>query len=119
MRVKTGFTRHRNHKKIHQATKGFRMTRHKLVKVSKEALVHAGQYAFNGRRKKKGNFRKQWIIKINAALSEQNISYSTFMKQLTQAQIGINRKMLAELALTEPKTFAHIMTTVASKTATS
>lgn len=112
MRVKTGFTRRQNHKRLHKATKGFRMTKHKLVKVAKEALIHAGQYAFNGRRKKKGNFREIWITRINGALAPFELSYSKFINLFNKANIGINRKMLAELAINEPSTFEAIVNKV-------
>lgn len=114
MRVKTGVTRRQNHKRLHKATKGFRMSKHKLVKVSKEALLHAGQYAFNGRRKKKGDFREIWIMRISAALSEHNIKYSRFIQMLKKSDIALDRKMLADLALNEPKAFAEIVKTVSA-----
>ena len=114
MRVKTGVTRRQNHKRLHKATKGFRMSKHKLVKVSKEALLHAGQYAFNGRRKKKGDFREIWIMRISAALSEYNIKYSRFIQMLKKSDVALDRKMLADLALNEPKAFAEIVKTVSA-----
>ncbi len=109
MRVKTGVTRRQNHKKIHKATKGYRMSKHKLVRVSKEAMLHAGQYAFNGRRKKKGTFRELWIQRINAGLASHNVSYSRFINLLSKAKVGINRKMLADLALNEPEIFNKVV----------
>lgn len=118
MRVKTGVTRRQNHKRLHKATKGFRMSKHKLVKVSKEALLHAGQYAFNSRRKKKGAFREVWIQRINAALSEHDISYSTFINLITKEHVGINRKMLAELAINDPEVFKQVVAEVKSSKVT-
>ena len=109
MRVKTGITRRRNHKKIHQGTKGYRMSKHKLVKVSKEAMLHAGAYAFNGRRKKKGDFRSMWIQRIQAGLSTGDLSYSRFINLLAKSKIGVNRKMLSELAISEPTSFSAIL----------
>lgn len=115
MRVKTGFTRRQNHKRLHKATKGFRMSKHKLVKVAKEALIHAGQYAFNGRRKKKGAFKEIWITRINAGLKNFNISYSKFINLFTKSGIGLNKKMLSELAINEPQVFEQVVNQVLGK----
>lgn len=109
MRVKRGFTRRRYHKKVLQRTKGFRMTKGRLYKVSKEADLHAGQYAYIGRKLRKRDLRKLWIQRINAALLESKVKYSRFMAALKKAKIELNRKMLAEIAVTDPKTFKLIL----------
>jgi large subunit ribosomal protein L20 len=108
-RVKTGFKRKRRHKKVLKRTKGFRMTKGRLYKVSKEADLHAGQYAFIGRKRRKREMRRLWITRVNAALTSENLSYSKFINGLKKAKIEINRKMLAHLALTDPETFQAIV----------
>ena len=109
MRVKTGFTRRRRHKKILKLAKGYRMTRSRLYKVAHEAVLHAGQYAYIGRKLRKRDFRKLWIQRINAAVRQHGLSYSKFVSLLKKAKIGLNRKILAHLAATEPKTFEAIV----------
>jgi len=111
MRVKTGPTRKKRHQKVLKRTKGMRMTKGRLYKVSKEADLHAGQYAFVGRKLKKRQFRRLWIQRINAALSQKegNPKYSRFIKLLTDTKVKLNRKMLAHLATTEPETFQSIV----------
>lgn len=114
MRVKTGTVRHRKHKKILKLAKGYRMARHKRYKVAKESVLHAGEYAFAGRKLRKRDFRALWIIRINAALTPFNLSYSRFAALLKKSNIGLNRKILAELALVEPKVFAQIVKKVSA-----
>jgi len=109
MRVKRGFTRKRSHKKVLARTKGFRMTRHRLYKVAKEADLHAGQYAYAGRKKRKRDMRRLWITRINAALKEFGVGYSKFINLLKIAKIEIDRKILAELAVNEPSVFKAIV----------
>lgn len=112
MRVKTGIVRHRKHKKILEQAKGFWMTRHKRFKVAKEAVMHAGQYAYNGRRIRRRDLRKLWIVRLNAALSAFNLKYSVFIAKLKEAKIELNRKMLSDIALTDPATFKSIINTL-------
>lgn len=109
MRVKTGTTRKRKHNKVLKQTKGFRMTKGRLYKVSKEAALHAGQYAFAGRKKKKRDIRRLWIQKINAALKPYELSYSRFINQLKKKNITLDRKILAELARTDSQTFESLV----------
>ncbi len=114
MRIKTGPTRRRRHKKVLQATKGYRMSYHRLIKRAKEAILHAGEYAFAGRKRKKRQFRTLWIKRINAGLAnvESAPSYSKFINALDTKNIKINRKMLAHLALKESSVFTNIVKTV-------
>jgi len=112
MRVKRGFTRKRAHKKVLARTKGFRMTRHRLYKVAREADLHAGQYAYAGRKKRKRDMRRLWITRINAALKEFGVSYSKFINLLKKAKIEIDRKILAELAVSEPSAFKAIISKI-------
>lgn len=110
-RAKTGTTRRKRHKKILKANKGFRGTNSRLYKRAKEAWLHAGKYAYIGRKLRKRDMRKLWIMRINAALKEMgdNLKYSRFINALKKADIQINRKMLAELAVTDFKTFKEIV----------
>jgi large subunit ribosomal protein L20 len=116
-RVKTGVVRHRRHTKVLQAAKGFQHARHKRYKVAHEAVMHAGRYAYVSRRLKKRDFRKLWIQRINAGLNtiDQNLSYSVFIKLLSDHKIEINRKMLSELALNNMEAFQAIVTKVYGK----
>ena len=108
-RTKTGPVRRRRHKKVLKRTKGFRMTKSRLYKVAREADLHAGQYAFVGRKLRKRDFRKLWIIRLNAAVREQGLSYSKFIAGLKKAKIELDRKILADLALSDPDTFKKIV----------
>ena len=113
MRVKRGFTRKRAHKKVLERTEGFRMTRHRLYKVAREADLHAGQYAFVGRKKRKRDMRRLWITRINGALKEFGISYSRFINLLKKEKIELDRKILADLAVSEPSVFKTIVSKIA------
>lgn len=108
-RVKTGITRRRRHKRVLKRTKGFRMTKGRLYRVSKEADLHAGQYAYAGRKLRKRDMRRLWITRINAALTPYNLSYSKFINDLKKAKIELNRKILADIALSDPETFKTIV----------
>jgi large subunit ribosomal protein L20 len=108
MRIKTGPTRRKKHKKVLKLTKGFRMTKSRLIKVAKEAALHAGQYAYHGRKLRKRDFRTLWIQRINAALTDTGMSYSRFIKALKDNQIELDRKILAELAVNDPEVFQFI-----------
>jgi len=109
MRVKTGTIRRKRHQKVLKHTKGFRMTRGRLYKVSKEADLHAGQYAYAGRKLRKRDLRRLWITRINAALTLRELSYSKFINGLKKAKIELDRKILADLALSDPATFQKIV----------
>jgi large subunit ribosomal protein L20 len=109
MRAKRGIVRKRKHKKILKQAKGYRMTRSRLYKVAKEAVLHAGAYAYHGRKLRKRDMRRLWIQRINAALSETNLSYSKFIKKLKDNKVEINRKILADLVVSDIKTFFKIV----------
>jgi large subunit ribosomal protein L20 len=115
MRVKGGPTRRRAHKKVLKRTKGFRMTKNRLYKVAREADLHAGQYAFMGRKKRKRDLRRLWIVRLNAAVREGGLTYSKFITGLKKAKIEIDRKILADLASTQPEIFRKILETVKDK----
>ena len=108
-RVKNGVTTKARHKKVLKAAKGFFGSKHRLYKTAKEQLMHSGQYAYRDRRAKKGEFRKLWITRINAACRLNDISYSKFISGLNKAGVDINRKMLSEIAINDPKAFSELV----------
>jgi large subunit ribosomal protein L20 len=112
MRVKTGVVRRQGHKKVLKQAKGFWMTRSKRFKSASEAVMHAGQYAYNGRRIRRRDIRKLWIIRINAALKPFETRYSVFIKKLKDNKVELNRKMLSEIAVNDPATFKSIFTSL-------
>ncbi len=105
-RVKRGVTAHAKHKKILKAAKGYRGARRNVLRVAKQAVTKAGQYAYRDRRQRKRQFRALWIARINAAARESGLSYSRFIDGLKKANIEIDRKMLAELAVFDKDAFA-------------
>ncbi len=110
-RVRNGVTTKKRHKKVLKAAKGYFGSKHRLYKTAKEQLMHSGQYAFRDRKQKKRDFRKLWITRINAACRENEISYSRFIEGLNKAGVEVNRKMLSEIAINDPKAFAEIVKT--------
>ena len=110
-RVKNGVTTKARHKKVLKQAKGYFGSKHRLYKTAKEQLMHSGQYAFRDRRQKKRDFRRLWIVRINAACRENEISYSRFIEGLNKAGVEINRKMLSEIAINDPKAFAELVKT--------
>ena len=111
-RVKRGPVSRRKHNKLLTLTKGYRGTKSKLVKVAKEASLHAGQYAYQGRKIRKQDFRTLWIIRIGEAVKKEDMSYSVFMNKLRKAKIDLDRKTLSNLILEDPATFKNIVDTV-------
>jgi large subunit ribosomal protein L20 len=114
-RVKRGVTTHQRHKKILAITKGHRATKHSLYRRAHESMLHSLSYAYKHRRERKGDMRRLWILRINAASRAQGLKYGEFMNSLKQAGIEINRKMLAEMAVREPEAFANLVTTAKDK----
>ncbi len=110
-RTKTGITRRKAHKKVLKLAKGYRMTKSRLFKVAHEAVLHAGQYSFQGRKKRGGQMRKLWIQRGNASLKqhEGTSSYSKFIYLLKQKEIKLNRKSLSQLAILNPKAFKAVL----------
>ena len=104
-RVKRGMTRHARHKKVLKLTKGYRASNSKLYRVANEQLLHSLYYSFAHRRKKKGDFRKLWITRINAAAHMNDLSYSKMIYGLKKAGVEVNRKVLAELAVSDIAAF--------------
>lgn len=97
-RVKRGVTSHQKHKKVLALTKGYRMTKNRLIKVAKEAALHAGEYAFVGRKHRQRQFRRLWIQRINAALRTNGVKYSQFIHLLKERKIELDRKILSVFA---------------------
>lgn len=108
-RVKTGVTAHRRHKKILKLAKGYRGSRSKQFKKANETVMKGLFYARRDRRAKKGNFRRLWIARINAAARMNGITYSRLVNGLTKAGVEVNRKMLADLAVTDANAFAKLV----------
>src|SRR5512140_3529246 len=107
-RVKRGVTAHARHKKVIDLAKGFRGRRGNVYRVAKEAVMKAGQYAYRDRRARKREFRGLWIARINAAARELGLTYSALMNGLKKADIAVDRKVLADLAVADKAAFAAI-----------
>ena len=104
-RVKRGVVARRRHRKVLSRAKGYYGARRKVFRVAKQAVIKAGQYAYRDRRVRKRDFRSLWIQRINAAAREHGLSYSRFINGLKRAEIGIDRKMLAEMAVNDKVAF--------------
>lgn len=111
MRVKRGIVRHRRHKKIRALAKGYRGMQRTTFKKANEAVIKAGQHAYRDRRKKKRVFRSLWIVRLNAAFRERGLKYSTVMGLILKKKIAVDRKVLSELAIHEPKVFDAVLKT--------
>jgi large subunit ribosomal protein L20 len=107
-RVKRGVTSHQRHKKILSLTKGHRGTKHRLIKRANESMIKSLAYAYAHRRERKGDMRRLWILRINAACRAQGTTYGKFMDGLKKSGVEINRKMLADMAVREPESFSSL-----------
>ena len=116
-RVKRGVTARARHKKVIKLDKGYRGRRGNVFRIAKQAVMRAGPYAYRDRRNKKRVFRSLWIARINAAAREHGITYSRFIAGLDKAEIGLDRKVLAELAVNDKAAFAAIVQQVKASTA--
>lgn len=114
MRVKRGVTSHQRHKKVMKKTKGMQHARRSSIKLGKQAVIRSLQYSYRDRRNKKREFRSLWITRINAAVREHGISYSSFINGLKNHKIELDRKILSELAVSEPKAIKELVK-IASK----
>lgn len=108
-RIKRGVTTRAKHNKLLRSVKGFRMTKRRLVKVAKEAALHAGAYAYSGRKHRKSDFRKLWITRISEACKTLGISYSQLINKLKTKNIKLDRKILSDLVVNDPKVFKTIV----------
>lgn len=107
-RVKSAIITRKKHKKVLKRAKGYYGAKHYRFRMAKQAVMKSGKYAYVGRKDKKSNFRKLWIARINAAARMNGLTYSTLINGLKKANVVINRKMLAELAVSDPKAFTEI-----------
>jgi large subunit ribosomal protein L20 len=113
MRVKRGFKARRRRKKILKLAKSYRGGRSKLYRTAADTVDKALQYAYRDRKTRKRDFRALWVVRINAAARLNNLSYSRFMSGLKRANVEINRKILADLAISDPKAFSQLATIAA------
>src|SRR6266536_101520 len=111
-RVKRAVHSHKKRREILNQAKGYYGARHKRLRVAKEQVRHSGVYAYRDRRDRKGQFRRLWIARINAAVRPHGLSYSRFIKGLKAQGIEVDRKMLADLAVNDPHAFASLVATV-------
>ena len=107
-RVKRGVTAHAKHKKVLKKAKGYYGARRTQIKVAKQAVEKAQQYAYRDRKQRKRQFRSLWIVRINAAARDNGLSYSRLINGMSKAGISIDRKILAELAVNDPQAFASV-----------
>ena len=113
-RSKYSVASHKRRKKILKAAKGYYGGKHRLFKTAKESVEKALQYSYRDRRKRKGQFRRLWITRINAAARNHGMSYSAFIDALNKKDIRINRKILADMAVNDPKSFKNLVQLVTS-----
>ena len=108
-RVKTAIVTRKKHKKVLKRAKGYYGAKHYRFRMAKQAVMKSGMYAYVGRKDRKSNFRKLWIARINAAARMNGITYSKLIAGLKKSNVVINRKMLADLAVTDPKAFTEVV----------
>jgi large subunit ribosomal protein L20 len=116
-RVKRGSTAHKRHKRILRQAKGYYGTRSRLIKTARETVERGWKYAYRDRKQRKRQFRILWIARINAAVREHGLSYSRFIHGLSQAGVEVDRKNLADLAVSDPQAFADLANLAKSKLA--
>jgi len=108
-RIKRGIVSKRKHNKLGKLTKGYRGTKHRLIKAATEASLHAGAYAYHGRKLKKRDIRSLWIVRISEAAKKEGTSYSKLINKLKNSNIEIDRKILADIITNDPSTFSEIV----------
>lgn len=109
-RAKSGVVTRRRHKKVLELTKGHRASKHTLYRRAHESMLKALSYAYRHRRERKGDMRRLWICRINAAARADGLSYSQFMNGLKKANVELNRKVLADMAVKDPQAFSQLVT---------
>lgn len=114
-RIKRGITTHRRHKKVLAMTKGHRATKHSLFRRANESMLKSLSYAYFHRRERKGDMRRLWIARINAAARAQGVTYSQFINGLKEAGVVLNRKVLADMAVRNQEAFADLVTVAKKK----
>ncbi len=102
----------KKHRKIRKLTKGYKNAGRRRIKAGIEAVLHAGQYAFHGRKLRKRDLRSLWIIRLTAAARENGLSYSVLINKLKKANVELDRKILSDIAIADPKTFSEIVSKV-------
>ena len=108
-RVKRGVTNHARHKKVLKAAEGYYGRRKSTIRIAKQAVEKAGQYAYRDRRNKKRNFRALWIQRINAAVRDYGLTYGRFIDGLSKAEVAVDRKVLSDLAITQPEAYGVLV----------
>lgn len=108
-RVKRGLQARKRHKKIFAQAKGYKLGRKNIFRHAKQALIKAGQFAYRDRRNKKRDFRKLWIVQLNAAVRAHDLSYSVFINGLDKAELKLNRKVLSDMSIKAPEEFTKIV----------
>ena len=108
-RVKRGVHSRKRKRQVFERAKGYVGSRHKRLRVAREQLLHSGVYAYRDRRNKKRDFRRLWITRIGAASRQHGMSYSTFIRGLKDAEVDLNRKVLADIAVRDPEGFAGLV----------
>jgi large subunit ribosomal protein L20 len=108
-RVKRGVTSHRRHKKVLALTKGHRATKHSLFRRANESMLKSLSYAYAHRRERKGDMRRLWITRVNAASRAEGLTYGQLINGLKKAGVEVNRKMLADMAVSEPESFSNLV----------
>ena len=114
-RVKRGVTSHQRHKKILAMTSGHRGTKHRLIRRATESMIHSLSYAYFHRRERKGDMRRLWIVRVNAACRAQGMTYGQFINGLKKAGVAVDRKMLADMAVREPAGFSSLVALAGGK----
>ena len=109
-RVRRGVVTHRRHKRVLALTKGHRATKHSLYRRAHESMIKSLSYAYFHRRERKGDMRRLWISRVSAASRAQGLTYGQFIDGLKKSGVEINRKLLADMAVREPESFAHLVT---------
>jgi large subunit ribosomal protein L20 len=117
-RIRRSVTKRRRHKRVIAQTRGHRGVRHRLLKQARESLIHGLYYAYEHRRDRKGQFRRLWIARINAAVRVHGLSYNRFIDGLHKARVDIDRRVLADLAVRDGKAFARLVETAKAALAT-
>lgn len=114
-RAKGSVAAHQRHKKVLKLTKGQRGARHSRYRVAHEAMMKSLSYSYRHRRKREGDFRRLWIVRINAAVRQEGLSYSRFIDGLNKAGVEIDRKMLADMAVRDPSAFSKVVAIAAKQ----
>lgn len=111
-RVKRGMVSRRKHNKLLKLAKGYVGVKSRLIRPAHDAILHANQYSFHGRKLRKRDFRSLWITRIGAAVKQENLSYSVFMDKLRKSHVELDRKILSDLVVNDPEAFKQVVSSV-------